>query len=166
MYEDGLDGKPRVTGLRVGPAGRDRVVTADCYVAALDVPGAQQLMPKPWRQYPQFDNIYKLVGVPVITVQLRYNGWVTELQDPSKVGARVHIGAGLQSARRSGVEVDEHGVQLQSSMEPHYRVVEGALPWAIELQYTTHHCLHCLLIAADSGNCCICIVNCRSLHVP
>lgn len=28
----------------------------------------------------QFDNIYKLVGVPVITVQLRYDGWVTEMQ--------------------------------------------------------------------------------------
>ncbi len=38
-----------------------------------------------WRQYPLFDNIYKLVGVPVITVQLRYDGWVTELQDQDKV---------------------------------------------------------------------------------
>lgn len=27
-----------------------------------------------------FDNIWKLVGVPVITVQLRYDGWVTEMQ--------------------------------------------------------------------------------------
>ncbi len=27
----------------------------------------------------QFDNIHKLVGVPVITVQLRYDGWVTEM---------------------------------------------------------------------------------------
>ena len=26
-----------------------------------------------------FDNIHKLVGVPVITVQLRYDGWVTEM---------------------------------------------------------------------------------------
>ena len=31
-----------------------------------------------------FDNIYKLDGVPVVTVQLRYNGWVTELQDMEK----------------------------------------------------------------------------------
>ncbi len=28
-----------------------------------------------------FDNIWKLVGVPVITVQLRYDGWVTEMQE-------------------------------------------------------------------------------------
>lgn len=34
---------------------------------------------------PQFDNIYKLVGVAVITVQLRYDGWVTEMKDMDKV---------------------------------------------------------------------------------
>jgi uncharacterized protein with NAD-binding domain and iron-sulfur cluster len=33
-----------------------------------------------WRNMESFDNIWKLVGVPVITVQLRYNGWVTEMQ--------------------------------------------------------------------------------------
>jgi uncharacterized protein with NAD-binding domain and iron-sulfur cluster len=38
-----------------------------------------------WRSFAQFDNIHKLVGVPVITVQLRYNGWITELQNPAVV---------------------------------------------------------------------------------
>lgn len=71
MYERGADGKPRVTGLLVGKEGKQKVITADAYVAALDVPGAQRLLPQEWRQYPEFDNIYKLVGVPVITVQLR-----------------------------------------------------------------------------------------------
>lgn len=33
-----------------------------------------------WRNMELFDNIWKLVGVPVITVQLRYDGWVTEMQ--------------------------------------------------------------------------------------
>ena len=33
-----------------------------------------------WRSMELFDNIWKLVGVPVITVQLRYNGWVTEMR--------------------------------------------------------------------------------------
>lgn len=47
--------------------------------------GAKKLLPQAWRSYPLFDNIYKLVGVPVITVQLRYDGWVTELKDPAKV---------------------------------------------------------------------------------
>lgn len=50
-------------------------------MAACDVPGIKRLLPAEWREWEFFDNIYKLVGVPVITVQLRYNGWVTELQD-------------------------------------------------------------------------------------
>eukprot|EP00878_Enallax_costatus_P001750 GHUV01001906.1.p1 GENE.GHUV01001906.1~~GHUV01001906.1.p1 ORF type:complete len:577 (+),score=160.19 GHUV01001906.1:672-2402(+) len=85
LYEQGPDGKPRVTGLLIGKQGKQQVITADAYVAALDVPGAQRLLPQEWRKFPEFDNIYKLVGVPVITVQLRYDGWVTELQDAARV---------------------------------------------------------------------------------
>jgi len=51
---------------------------------ACDVPGIKRLIPSQWREWDLFDNIYKLVGVPVVTVQLRYNGWVTELQDLEK----------------------------------------------------------------------------------
>ncbi|XP_077213567.1 zeta-carotene desaturase, chloroplastic/chromoplastic-like isoform X2 [Tasmannia lanceolata] len=58
-----------------------KTVKADVYVAACDVPGIQRLLPPRWREWDLFDNIYKLVGVPVVTVQLRYNGWVTELRD-------------------------------------------------------------------------------------
>ncbi|PHU09937.1 Zeta-carotene desaturase, chloroplastic/chromoplastic [Capsicum chinense] len=50
-------------------------------VRACDVPGIKRLVPQKWRELVFFDNIYKLVGVPVVTVQLRYNGWVSELQD-------------------------------------------------------------------------------------
>lgn len=87
LYEDGPDGAPRVVGLKVGQAGKERVVAADAYVAALDVPGVQRLLPGAWRQrWKFFDDVYKLVGVPVITVQLRYDGWVTEMSnDPAKV---------------------------------------------------------------------------------
>lgn len=49
--------------------------------AACDVPGIKRLLPRDWRKFKFFDDIYRLVGVPVVTVQLRYNGWVTELQD-------------------------------------------------------------------------------------
>ncbi|KAL0397343.1 UNVERIFIED_CONTAM: Zeta-carotene desaturase, chloroplastic/chromoplastic [Sesamum calycinum] len=58
-----------------------KIVQADAYVAACDVPGIKRLLPQNWRESEFFDNIYKLVGVPVVTVQLRYNGWVTELRD-------------------------------------------------------------------------------------
>ncbi len=88
MYETAADGTTRVTGLRVGPMGRQQLITADAYVAALDVPGIKSLLPTAWRaSYPQFDAIYKLVGVPVITVQLRYDGWVTEMKVRSRATA-------------------------------------------------------------------------------
>jgi len=53
-------------------------------MAACDVPGIKRLLPIEWKNLEFFDNIYELVGVPVVTVQLRYNGWVTELQDIQK----------------------------------------------------------------------------------
>ena len=36
--------------------------------------------PQAWRSVTFWDNVFQLVGVPVITVQLRYDGWVTEMQ--------------------------------------------------------------------------------------
>ena len=46
MYESGPDGLPRVTGLRMTKAGKEEVVEAHAYVAALDVPGAKRLIPQ------------------------------------------------------------------------------------------------------------------------
>ena len=43
--------------------------------AACDVPGIKRLLPTQWRELDFFNNIYELV-VPVVTIQLRYNGWV------------------------------------------------------------------------------------------
>lgn len=58
----------------------------DVVVAATDVPGIQKILPSSFRtHYAEFDNIYQLSAVPVVTVQLRFNGWVTELQDPIKM---------------------------------------------------------------------------------
>jgi zeta-carotene desaturase len=70
-----------VTGLAVAKGEAQETITADAYVAACDVPGIQRLLPQVWRQMPEFDNIYKLDAVPVATVQLRFDGWVTELHD-------------------------------------------------------------------------------------
>ncbi len=71
----------RVTGLKIATENGEEIVTADAYVCACDVPGVQRLIPKQWRQWPEFDNIFKLDAVPVATVQLRFDGWVTELQN-------------------------------------------------------------------------------------
>jgi zeta-carotene desaturase len=73
-----------VTGLRVASGETEETVIADAYVAACDIPGIQKLLPEAWRQWPEFDNIYKLNAVPVTTVQLRFDGWVTELSDPAR----------------------------------------------------------------------------------
>lgn len=71
----------RVTGLVIAHGDTEENITADAYVAACDVPGIQRLLPQQWRKWTEFDNIYKLDAVPVATVQLRFDGWVTELQD-------------------------------------------------------------------------------------
>lgn len=71
----------KVTGLAIAQGDTEEIVTADAYLAACDVPGIQRLLPQEWRSIPTFDNIYKLEAVPVVTVQLRFDGWVTELED-------------------------------------------------------------------------------------
>lgn len=51
LYEEGPNG-PVATGLRMTKAGQEQIVKADAYVAALDVPGAQRLVPqvRQWRR--------------------------------------------------------------------------------------------------------------------
>ncbi|OKH16901.1 9,9'-di-cis-zeta-carotene desaturase [[Limnothrix rosea] IAM M-220] len=79
-----LDGTPTIDGLVINNGESDQTVKADTYVLALDIPGIQRAVPDAWRKWPEFDNIYKLDAVPVATVQLRFDGWVTELNDPEK----------------------------------------------------------------------------------
>jgi zeta-carotene desaturase len=86
VFEEGLagaDGLPstQVSVLKLGTPDGDLEVKADAYLAACDVPGIQRMIPEAWRRWPLFDNLYKLEAVPVATVQLRYDGWVTELGD-------------------------------------------------------------------------------------
>ncbi len=71
----------RVTGIVVAQGDTEETITADAYVFACDVPGIQRILPHEWRKWSEFDNIYKLDAVPVATVQLRFDGWVTELND-------------------------------------------------------------------------------------
>lgn len=79
-----IDGKTYVTGMVVAKGETEETIVADAYVCAGDVPGVQKMIPPAWRKWSEFDNIYKLEAVPVATVQLRFDGWVTELNDPEK----------------------------------------------------------------------------------
>lgn len=81
---EGEGDRTHVTGLVVAEGETERTITADAYVCACDVPGVQRLLPPAWRRWSEFDNIYKLDTVPVATVQLRFDGWVTELHDDAK----------------------------------------------------------------------------------
>lgn len=75
-------GKPtRVSGIKIG----NEVREFDATVAACDVPGIKRLLPETFRKYKQFDNIYKLDCVPIATVQLRFDGWVTEMHDINRM---------------------------------------------------------------------------------
>lgn len=74
-------GRTQVTGIVVANGETEETIVADAYVCACDVPGIQRLLPQDWRKWSEFDNIYKLDTVPVATVQLRFDGWVTELHD-------------------------------------------------------------------------------------
>jgi len=103
QFEEGAaaaDGQPatRVSALKLGTPEGDITVQADAYLAACDVPGIQRMIPAAWRRWPLFDNLYKLEAVPVATVQLRYDGWVTELGDHAEA-ARRNLGkpAGLDN---------------------------------------------------------------------
>jgi len=69
----------RVRGVKIGPEGTFHEF--DTVIAALDVPGIKKVLPESFRQYPMFDNIYNLDTVPIATVQVRFDGWVTELND-------------------------------------------------------------------------------------
>ncbi|HEY9630159.1 MAG TPA: 9,9'-di-cis-zeta-carotene desaturase [Coleofasciculaceae cyanobacterium] len=80
LFEE-RDGQTQVTGLVVANGDGDEAIAADIYLAACDIPGIHRLLPQEWRKWKEFDNIYKLEAVPVVTVQLRFDGWVTEMQD-------------------------------------------------------------------------------------
>jgi zeta-carotene desaturase len=82
IYKEGEE--TSVMGMIIARGDAEETITADAYVCACDVPGIQRIIPQAWRKWPEFDNIYKLDTVPVATVQLRFDGWVTEINDPQK----------------------------------------------------------------------------------
>ncbi|WP_375509428.1 9,9'-di-cis-zeta-carotene desaturase [uncultured Nostoc sp.] len=86
----------RVTGIIVAQGDTVETITADAYVFACDVPGIQRILPHEWRKWSEFDNIYKLDAVPVATVQLRFDGWVTELNDGEERKQLLHA-AGIDN---------------------------------------------------------------------
>jgi zeta-carotene desaturase len=124
---EGDSDQTRVSGLRVATESGEALITADAYLAACDVPGIQRLLPAAWRQWPEFDNIYKLDAVPVATVQLRFNGWVTELNDPEKQ-TQLQTAAGIDNLLYTADADFSCFTDLAlSSPRDYYRQGEGSL---------------------------------------
>ncbi|MEO0803440.1 MAG: 9,9'-di-cis-zeta-carotene desaturase [Cyanobacteria bacterium J06642_2] len=94
LTESDAEGNETVAGLKLA---NDEVMNADIYVCAAAVPGVQRLLPQHWRKWPEFENIYKLSAVPVVTVQLRFDGWVTELSDETKTASDQASAVGLDN---------------------------------------------------------------------
>jgi len=86
----------RVRGIKVGS--QEVYHEFDAVIAALDVPGIKKVLPESFRQYDMFNNIYNLQCVPIATIQVRFDGWVTELNDD----ARMMDVSGDQSDGRGG----------------------------------------------------------------
>ena len=59
----------------------NKTIIADKYLAACDVPGIKKIIPKDWYELRDFKGLQKLRAVAVATIQLRYDGWVTELEN-------------------------------------------------------------------------------------
>jgi zeta-carotene desaturase len=78
IYYDEQGTQTHVTGLLIRQGDQEVVHTADAYVCATDVPGVKRLLPSAWDRWEQFSNIRKLDAVPVVTVQLRFDGWVSD----------------------------------------------------------------------------------------
>lgn len=98
IYEEDAEGKPtRITGIKFNDAVREY----DVVVAALDVPGIKKLMPASFRKYPMFDSIYQLDTVPIATVMLRFDGWVTELHDEARM---MDISGDQSDGRGAGID--------------------------------------------------------------
>merc|ERR1719160_1324487 len=101
VHEVDANGVPtRVRGIRTGPGGK-KVQKFDAIVGAVDVPGIKKLLPDSFRKIPMFDNIYQLDTVPIATVQLRFDGWVTEMQDPEKMK---QINGDFSNGRGAGID--------------------------------------------------------------
>ncbi len=122
-----IEGQTRITEIKVANGDSEESIIADAYVAACDVPGIKRLIPSDWRKWSEFDNIYKLDAVPVATVQLRFDGWVTELED-AKQRTSLEQAAGIDNLLYSAdVDFSCFADLALTSPDSFYREEQGSL---------------------------------------
>jgi zeta-carotene desaturase len=117
----------RIEGLEIADGDRVDLVTADAYLCALDVPGIQRVIPAEWRALEFFDNIFELTAVPVATVQMRFDGWVTEMQDPQR-RQQLETAAGIDNLLYSAdADFSCFADLALTSPQDYYREGQGSL---------------------------------------
>lgn len=125
----------RVTGIRVGS--KATLKEYDTVIAALDVPGIKKVLPESFRKYDMFDQIYNLDTVPIATVQVRFDGWVTELNDEARM---MDISGDQSDGRGGGIDNLLYSVDTEfscfadlavTSPGEYYKKGEGSLIQAV-----------------------------------
>jgi len=125
----------RVKGIKIGS--RETYHEFDTVIAALDVPGIKKVLPESFRQYDEFDKIYNLKCVPIATVQVRFDGWVTELNDEKRM---MDISGDQSDGRGGGIDNLLYSVDTEfscfadlavTSPGEYYKEGEGSLIQAV-----------------------------------
>ena len=82
-------------------AATDEVRTFDTVICATDLPGVKKVMPESFKKHKMFENIYNLDTVPIATVQVRFDGWVTEMKDEARM---MDIAGDQSDGRGAGID--------------------------------------------------------------
>lgn len=125
----------RVRGIKIGS---DEVYHEfDTVICALDVPGIKKVLPESFRKYDMFNNIYNIDCVPIATVQIRFDGWVTELNDDVRM---MDISGDQSDGRGAGIDNLLYSVDTEfscfadlavTSPGEYYKEGEGSLIQAV-----------------------------------
>lgn len=125
----------RVKGIKVGA--REEFREFDVVIAATDVPGIKKLLPESFRKYDEFDKIYNLDTVPIATVQVRFDGWVTEMQDEARM---MDVSGDQSNGKGAGIDNLLYSVDTEfscfadlalTSPGDYYKPNEGSLIQAV-----------------------------------
>jgi zeta-carotene desaturase len=100
VHEVDSQGRPtRIKGIKIGA--KEIYKEFDAVIAAVDVPGIKKLLPDNFKKLEFFDKIYNLDTVPIATVQARFDGWVTELNDERRM---MDISGDQSNGRGAGID--------------------------------------------------------------
>lgn len=125
----------RVKGIKIGA--KEEFKEFDVVIAATDVPGIKKLLPENFKKMDFFSKIYNLDTVPIATVQVRFDGWVTEMQDEARM---MNVEGDQSDGRGAGIDNLLYSVDTEfscfadlalTSPGEYYKPGEGSLIQAV-----------------------------------